>query len=97
MCSMPTGSRKVASCLECTEPMVHSLAVNREKGIAMKVWIGIKEGDKVVHQWVGEVSEKGDMGRATKEMIDDYVRKTGNEMFEKTLSYDKFDPKRHTA
>ena len=63
----------------------------------MKVWIGIKEGDNLVHQWVGEVSEKGDMGRVTREMIEDYVGKTGNEMFGKTLFYDKFDPKKHTA
>jgi hypothetical protein len=28
-------------------------------------FLPIKEGDKVVHQRVGEVSEKGDMGRAT--------------------------------
>lgn len=64
----------------------------------MKIWIGIRdENNAVVHQWIGEVSEKGDIGRVTKEMVDDYVRKTGAEMFGKSLLYDKFDPKKHTS
>jgi hypothetical protein len=64
----------------------------REK--SMRVWIGIKEGRKLLHEWVGDVSKKGDFAKVTRQAVTDFVNRTGKTMYGKTLAFDKFKPEK---
>jgi hypothetical protein len=43
----------------------------------MRVWIGLKQHEQYVHEWVGEISNEDDVADAVKNAVADYQRASG--------------------
>jgi hypothetical protein len=43
----------------------------------MQVWIGLKQNEEYVHEWIGEVSEGDDIADAVRNAIADYIKASG--------------------
>jgi hypothetical protein len=60
----------------------------------MRVWIGLKQDEEYVHEWVGEVSEDDDIADAVRNAIADYIKASGKPLWGITIMVDKNPPPR---
>ena len=60
----------------------------------MQVWIGLKQNEEYVHEWVGEVSEDDDVADAVRNAIADYIKASGKAIWGMTIMVDKNPPPR---
>jgi hypothetical protein len=60
--------------------------------VSMRVWVGLKQGEDYVHEWVGEVSDDEDIADAVKNAITDYRKASGKEIWGMTIMVDKNPP-----
>jgi hypothetical protein len=60
----------------------------------MRVWIGLKQNEEYVHEWVGEVAEEDDLADAVRNAIVDYRKTSGKAIWGITIMVDKNPPPR---
>ena len=56
----------------------------------MKIWVGLKQNDEYVHEWIGEVSD-GDVPNAIRDALADYA-KNGKPLWGMNIMVDKARP-----
>ena len=60
----------------------------------MRIWIGLKQDEEYVHEWVGELSEYDDVADAVKNAIANYIMASGKAIWGMTIMVDKNPPPR---
>ena len=60
----------------------------------MQVWIGIKQGDKYVCEWTGEIAGEEEVVVAIGKAIADYRKTSGQSIWGMTIMIDKVTPLR---
>jgi len=60
----------------------------------MQVWIGMKQGDKYVSEWTGEIAGEEEIGVATGRVIADYRKTSGQAIWGMSIRTDKATPLR---
>jgi hypothetical protein len=55
----------------------------------MQVWIGMKQGDKYVSEWTGEIAGEEEVGAAIGKAIADYRKTSGQGIWGMTIMIDK--------
>ena len=60
----------------------------------MQVWIGMKQGDKYVSEWTGEIAGEDEVGAAIGKAIADYRKTSGQAIWGMTIMIDKATPLR---
>ena len=58
----------------------------------MQVWIGLKQNEKYVHEWIGEVQSEDDLGDAVKNAIAGYRAAYGKALWGIVIMVDKNPP-----
>ena len=58
----------------------------------MQVWIGFKQNEEYVHEWIGEVAGEGDVGKAIGNALADYRSKSGKAIWGMSIMVDKARP-----
>jgi hypothetical protein len=53
----------------------------------VKIWVGLKQDDKYVHEWIGEVSEE-DIPGAIRDVLIEYLKK-GNSLWGLNILFDR--------
>ena len=51
----------------------------------MRVWIGLKQNEEYVHEWVGELAEEDDLADAVRNAIVDYRKTSGKAIWGITI------------
>ena len=60
----------------------------------MRVWIGLKQDEQYVHEWVGELTKEDDLADAVRNAIADYQKRSGKSLWGVTIMVDKNPPQR---
>ena len=60
----------------------------------MRVWIGLKQDERYVHEWVGEISKEDDLADAVRNAVADYQKASGKTLWGITIMVDKNPPPR---
>lgn len=60
----------------------------------MRVWIGLKQDEEYVHEWVGEIFKEADVADAVRNAIADYQKVSGKPLWGITIMVDKNPPPR---
>jgi hypothetical protein len=66
----------------------------REWELSMQVWIGLKQGDEYVSEWIGEIAGEEGIGAAIGQTIADYRKTSGQAIWGMTILIDKAAPRR---
>jgi hypothetical protein len=54
----------------------------------MKVWVGVRKGERYVHQWMGDVVGYGDTANAIMQALADYAAETQEPLWDLTVQID---------
>jgi hypothetical protein len=60
--------------------------------VSVRIWIGLKQDEEYVHEWVGELSEDDDIADAVKDAISNYIKASGKPIWGMTIMVDKKNP-----
>ena len=55
----------------------------------MRVWIGLKQDEQYVHEWIGEITKEDDLADAVRNAIADYQKRSGKSLWGVTIMVDK--------
>jgi hypothetical protein len=55
----------------------------------MQVWIGLKQGDEYVSEWTGEIEDVDEVGAVITNIIANYRKKSGKDIWGMTIMIDK--------
>ncbi len=58
----------------------------------MRVWIGLKQDERCVHEWVGEITQEGDLADAVRYALVEYQKNSGQQLWGITIMVDKKPP-----
>jgi hypothetical protein len=62
--------------------------------LAVRVWIGLKQDEQYVHEWVGEISHDGNVADAVRDALAEYQKASGKPLWGITIVVDKNPPPR---
>jgi hypothetical protein len=58
----------------------------------MQVWIELKQGDEYVSEWTGKIGDADEIGAVIANIIANYRKKSGKDIWGMTITIDKADP-----
>jgi hypothetical protein len=68
------------------------IGCERDWEFSMQVWIGMKQGDKYVSEWTGEIAGEEEIGVATGRVIADYRKTSGQAIWGVSIMIEKAAP-----